>query len=139
MDTPKWFTAIAVVALVWNVIGVLAFAVDVTMTAEDLQALAAADRTVYENTPGWVTASFGVAVIAGTLGSLGLVLKRSLAIPLLALSLAAVLLQTGWSLMFSDAIELLGGQVLLMSGLVCSIALGLYLLARSAGNKGWLS
>ena len=138
MDTPKWFTVVAVVALVWNLFGLFAFVVDVTMTAEGLQALPAAQRSLYENTPGWVTVSFGVAVITGVLGSLGLLLKRSLATPLLALSLAAVVLQTGWSLIFSDAIELLGGQVLVMSGLVCAIALGLYLLARAANNRGWL-
>ena len=52
----------------------------------------------------WVTGLFAIGVFAGALGTLGLVLRRRWARPLLLLSLVAVILQFGGWLLMTDAI-----------------------------------
>ncbi len=49
----------------------------------------------YEATPGWLTVAFGVAVGAGVLGSIGLLLRQRWAVPCFAVSLVALLVQIG--------------------------------------------
>lgn len=36
IKAPTWFWVIAVVALIWNLLGVAAYIMDVTMSAEDI-------------------------------------------------------------------------------------------------------
>lgn len=90
---PKMHGLVAGAALAWNLMGLLMFVLQVTMGPERLAALAPADRAVYEATPGWLNAAFGVAVGAGLLGSVGLLLGRRWAASAFAVSLVALLVQ----------------------------------------------
>ena len=75
---PVWFWIISVVALLWNGMGVNAYLQQAYMTegfkaqynAEQLEAIA--------NTPAWVTAAFAIAVFAGFLGCVGLLLRKKM-------------------------------------------------------------
>jgi len=90
---PTWFMVVAGILLVWNLLGVAAYIMQITMTPEALAALPDAQRQVYKNTPEWATAAFAIAVNGGVLGCLLLLLKRNLAGLFLQLSLAGVLVQ----------------------------------------------
>ena len=68
--TPTWFMVVAVLLLVWNLLGVMAYIMQVTMSPETLAALPDAQRQLYENTPAWATAAFAIAVSGGALGCL---------------------------------------------------------------------
>ena len=65
--TPIWFWIIAGIALLWNIMGLIAFYSQVTMSEETLAAMDPADQAMYENIPVWVMAAFATAVIAGTI------------------------------------------------------------------------
>ena len=93
MNTPKWFKVVAVIALLWNLLGCLAFAMDLRMTPEDVAALPEAQQALYAARPGWAVVATAVAVIGGALGCLGLLLGRKWAFVLLLLSLAGILVQ----------------------------------------------
>ena len=69
-------TIIAVAAVAWNVLGLVLFLMQVTMSAEQVAALAPPDRAMYEATPAWVLGAFGVAVVAGVVGSVGLFARQ---------------------------------------------------------------
>ena len=79
---PGWFWAVAVLALLWNLFGLAMFYMQVNMTPEQLAQLPEAQRELTQAFPGWVWAVDGVAVVAGTLGSLLLLMRRRLALPL---------------------------------------------------------
>ena len=87
-SVPKVFYWISGAALVWNLIGIAAYVGQVTMSAETLAALPDDQRALYENVPTWVTSAFAIAVNAGAIGCLLLLLRKSLALPLLIVSMA---------------------------------------------------
>jgi hypothetical protein len=136
---PTWFTVVAAVLLVWNLLGVMAYIMQVMMSPEALAALPDAQRELIENTPEWATAAFAVAVNGGALGCLLLLLKRNLAGLFLQLSLAGVLVQMFHSFFMSDSFEVFGPGGLVMPGMVLIIAIYLVALAAKAKTRHWTS
>ena len=67
-----------------------------------------AERSLMASSPMWVTALFAIGVFGGALGTLGLLLRKSWARPLLILSLIAVILLFGGWLLATDAIRVIG-------------------------------
>jgi hypothetical protein len=132
---PKWLRPVAVVAVLWNLLGCLAFLADLSMTADDVARLDATQRALMESRPVWAIAGTALAVFAGALGSLGLALLRRWAVPLLAASLLGVLVQDAG---FALAGVWPGAVVVGLQAFVLVVAVALFLLARRARDRGWL-
>lgn len=136
---PTWFTIAAIAALLWNLLGVAMFAMHFTMSPEALAALPAEQQSLYAAMPDWTWAAYGVAVIAGALGSLMLVLRRRVAIWLLLVSLVAVVAQFAWQAFLSEAMALLGPvEALGLPLFIVAVAALVYWFARRADARGWL-
>jgi hypothetical protein len=135
---PRWFLPVAIVALLWNVIGCAAYLQDVMLTPDDIAKLTADQQALHAARPGWSVAATAVAVWAGALGSLGLVLRRRWATPLLIASLAGVILQDIGLFAMSGTAQV-PSAAFVLQGLVLAIAIGLVLLARKATARGWLA
>ncbi len=71
------FWAIGAIALIWNVMGVINFFVQ--MTPDLLAAYRESERAIVEGRPAWATGAFAIAVFGGALGSLLLLLRKSAA------------------------------------------------------------
>ena len=138
-EAPKWFMIVAVVLFIWNLLGVMAYLAQVTMSPEALAALPEAQRQIMESTPAWATAAFAIAVNGGVLGCLLLVLKKNLAGYLLQLSLAGVLVQMFHSFFMSNSFEVFGPGGLIMPVIVLVIAVFLVWLAATAKTNRWTS
>lgn len=134
---PTWFNIVAIVLLIWNLLGVMAYIVQVTMTPEALALLPDAQRELYENTPAWATAAFAIAVNGGALGCLLLVLKRNLAGLILQASLAGVLVQMYHSFFMTKSFEVFGPGGMVMPVMVLVIAIYLVTLAAKAKAQKW--
>ena len=107
---PKMFFWVSGAALVWNLLGVMAYVGQVTMSPEVLNAIPEEQRALYENIPSWVTSAFAIAVNGGAIGCLLLILRKSLALPVLIVSLAAVLVQMFHNFFLSNAVEVMGAS-----------------------------
>lgn len=82
------FWVIAIAALLWNLMGAMAYLADAFMGGvEAISQLPIDQRTLYENRPAWVTASFAIAVWSGLLGSIALLLRKKWAISAFVISL----------------------------------------------------
>lgn len=136
-EAPVWFLIVAGVLLVWNLLGVMAYIMQVTMTPEALAALPEAQRQLYETTPAWATAAFAVAVNGGALGCLLLLLRKNLAGILLQLSLLAVLVQMFHAFFMSKSFEVFGPGSMVMPIMVIIIAIYLVMLAAKAKTNRW--
>ena len=130
---------IAVFALVWNLIGVAFWYLQVSMSAERLASLPDAQRAVYEGTPGWINIAFAVAVFAGVLGGVGLLAKKRWATPLLLVSLLALLVQIIGAFALTPAWAAYGPAGLVMPIVLVLIALFLWRYASKAKARGWLA
>ena len=136
---PKWFMIVAAVLLVWNLLGVMAYIMQVMMSPETLAALPEEQRQLYENTPAWATAAFAVAVNFGALGCVLLLLRKNLAGLFLQLSLTGVLVQMFHSFFMSKSFEVFGPGGLVMPVMVIVIAIYLVVLAAKAKMRRWTS
>ena len=132
---PKWFWYVSGAALLWNVLGVLAFIGQMTM---DSASLPPAEMAFYEATPVWATIAFAVAVFGGTLGCIGLLLRQSWAFLMLAICLLGIVVQISHSIFIGNGIEVFGPAGLLLPALTFTIGVALVWFARFAENQGWL-
>ena len=137
-NPPKWFMPACVAALLWNIAGLGAVLADLGLSEADLAALPEAQRALYEARPGWSVIASLVAVCGGTLGALGLVLRRRWTLPLLVASLAGLLVQDVALFVVVGAAHALGSTAYLVQGTVLVVAVALLVLARRAGARGWL-
>lgn len=133
------FWVISIVLLIWNLLGVMAYIMHVTMTPETLQALPEDQRALYTDTPVWATAAFAIAVWFSALGSVLLLLRKKLATPVFMLAFAGIVVQMIHSLFISNSIEVYGPGGMVMPVMV--IIIGAYLIwySRNATAKGWLN
>lgn len=141
--TPKPNTAfwiIAVLALLWNIIGVYMWLYEYfLMTDEIRDSLPPEQVEIMANAPAWNMYLYGLAVITGLLASLLLLMRKKSAVGVFMLSLIAVLaLQLYW--MFAmDIVEKMGPPSLIMPLIVIAIAIFEYFYSKGAAKNGWLS
>ena len=138
MQPPKWFLPVAIVALLWNLMGCAAYLMDVMRSADDLAGMTAAQQALYDSRPAWAVAATAVAVWLGAAGSLGLVLRKAWARMLLLASLGGVILQDAWFLSVRDAVSAADPTAMTLQVVVLVVAISLVMLARTATAKGWL-
>jgi hypothetical protein len=126
-------------ALVWNLIGLVAYISSVTMSPEALAKMTAEAQAFYSGIPKWATAAFALAVNAGVLGSLFLLLRKSWAVPLFALSLVAVIVQNVDAFVLRNAYSLSGINGVILPALVFIVAVLLLIYSRNVKERGWLT
>lgn len=136
---PTWFWVVSGLALVWNLLGLMAFFMQVTMSPEALAALPEAEQKLYAAMPFWVNIVFALAVFGGTLGCIGLLLRKSWAKMALIASVVGSSAQFFYSLVLSDAPEVYGMTRMIMPMVIIVIGVLLIWLANTAERKGWLT
>ena len=131
---PAWYWVVATLGLLWNLVGVSSYLIYVGVIRAPIDPSAtAAGGTA----PGWLTGTFALAVFGGAFGSLGLLLTRRWARPLLLLSFAAALVQHLWVLVFSGE-RGQGPASIAVPLLVIAIAALLAWTAHIAVRRGWI-
>jgi hypothetical protein len=132
------FQAVGLLAVLWNVMGVASYLMSVTQGPDALQAVPEAERVLYEDIPAWVTSAYAVAVFGGLLGSILLLARRALAVPVFWVSLAAILAQMVHAFFLTPMLQLQGPASAALPVTIIVIGAVLVGYARSARGKGWL-
>ena len=127
VNAPAWLRIVALLAIIWNLIGV--YFCFVLMGAIGRTAGVHAMPT----TPVWVHAACLVSVIAGLLGGVALLLLKRQATPSFVVSVIAYLVHEGWVSFMS------GTPTFAMSTIVILIAIVFASIANNGTKKGWLS
>lgn len=133
----KSFWVIGAAALAWNLVGVVVYLGQVTMSPETLEALPPEQQSLYRDIPAWATGANGLAVTAGTLGSVLLLLRSGWSVPMFLLSLAGVLVQMYHAFVIADLMAVMGPTSAILPGLIIAIGVGLIWYARFAKESGW--
>ncbi len=133
------FYVISGLALAWNLVGVALYVMQVTMTEEAIAALEPAERALMEATPTWLIGVYALAVNAGALGCLLLILRKAWAIPVLVVSLLCIVVQMGYSMTYTQAIEVYGGGVVAQAAFITAVGIYLVWYSRRAKDNGWIS
>jgi hypothetical protein len=132
---PGWFYAVAAVALLFEAFGCFMYLSQVTA---DRAALPLDQRAMWDATPTWMVAAYAVAVWSGLAGALLLLVRRRLAVPVLLLSLVAVVVQSSGLFLVPQLRQTVPDTALAapIALIVCCYLI--FLLARLARKRGWL-
>ncbi len=129
------FWAIGAVALIWNVMGVINFFVQ--MNPEMLASYRESERAIIEGRPAWATGAFAIAVFGGALGCLLLLLRKPAAYYLFIASLLGVIVTTTHTL--GVGIDFGLGEILGIILIPLVVAAFLIWYSKHAQSKGWIS
>ncbi len=135
---PKWYRPVAIVALLWNLIGCAAYLADVMLTPEDIAKMTAAQQALYAARPAWSVAATAIAVWGGAAGCLGLILRKRWATPLLVASLLGLIAQDVSLFLLSGA-PAIDTTAIVLQGMVFLIGVALVMLARKAAVNRWIA
>ena len=125
----RWIKPVLITALLWNILGVFAFIMQLLLTPEMVSKLPQEQQLAYNNQPLWAFLAFAIAVFGGALGCLLLLFKKSLATLILIISLAAVLAQQYYNFLIINSISLFGISAIFMPIAVTIIAIALVYLS----------
>ncbi|WP_338358140.1 hypothetical protein [Yeosuana marina] len=136
---PVWFWIVSVIALIWNIMGVMAYLSQAYMSDDVLKALPEAEQALYTDIPAWATAAFAFAVWGGALGCLLLLFRKRWAKPVLLISLLGIIVQMIYNLFMSNASEVYGPGGATMPITVLVIGIFLVWFSNKSQIKGWIS
>jgi hypothetical protein len=139
LDRPRWVMIASIALMLWNFIGIGAFIAQWQTAATGLDSLPPAQAAMWRAMPGWAWAAYGVAVGAGALGALGLVLKKAWAVPLFAISLVAVFIQFFNAFVLQDGVATVGAGALALPLVIIAISIVQVWLARQWQAARWLN
>jgi hypothetical protein len=137
---PIWFHLAAGFGFAWNAYGVVQYLSALRATPQSLIAsgLTPEQAAVMTGYPAWMTAAFAIGVFAGLAGCVLLLLRRRLALPVFAVSLAGyVALYVGD--ITQGVFAAMGTPQVVILSLVVAIAAGLLWLSRHGTKTGFLA
>ena len=107
MPIPRWFWIVAVVALLWNLIGCMIFVLEVFAKEAMMESFTEEQKAWSRAIPLWVYAVFAVSVVTGMIGSIGLLRRSSIAILCFGISLGAVVIQMGYTMLIAGGLGIM--------------------------------
>ncbi len=132
------FWVIGAVALIWNVMGVMNFFMQ--MNADALASFPESHRAIIEGRPAWATGGFAIGVFGGALGCLLLLLRKSAAYYLFIVSLLGVIVTMIHTLgIAGSTIDFSPFEILMMILMPLAVAAFLIGYSKQAESKGWIS
>ena len=131
------FWVIGAIALIWNVMGVINYFVQ--MNADALATYPESHRAIIEGRPAWATGGFAIAVFGGALGCLLLLLRKSAASYLFIASLLGVIVQLIHTLgIASSTIDFSPFEISMMILMPLAVAAFLIWYSKLAKSKAWI-
>lgn len=135
----KRFWIIALVAIIWNGMGVMQYLAKAYSTDSFKAQYTKEQLSRISNEPTWVTLVFALAVFGGLLGSIALVFRKKIARVLFLISTLGVCAQMIYNLFIIKSVDIYGPAAVLMTAMILIIALFLLIYSRRVTSKGWLS
>ena len=135
-DGIHWsFWLIGSIALIWNGLGVVNYFVQ--MDPDVISAYREVEQAIIVGRPAWATGAFAMAVFAGAIGSLLLLLRKSAAIYLFVASLIGVI----GTMIHALGVDIDFGPGEIVGIIVLPLAVAAFLTwySRSCQSKGWVS
>ena len=136
---PIWFWVVAGFALLWNLMGCAAFLTEIF--AQDMMMATWTDeqKEWARSMPAWIYFEYAIAVGTGVAGSVFLLLRKKLAIPLFAVCSIAVIIQMVYSMLIARGLQIMGAGAAVMPCLVIIFSIVFLWFSFFSKGKGWLA
>jgi hypothetical protein len=137
--TPKHVWIVGILALLWNAGGAYDYLMTQTRNEAYMSKFTPEQLEYFYGFPAWVDSAWAIAVWGAVLGSVLLLLRRKLALPVFVVSLVAMVATTVHNYLLSDGLELMGGiGPAIFSVLIFAAAVALVLYTRAMAARGVL-
>ena len=138
VKAPGWFWLVAILFLLWGLAGGFACYMQLTMTPEDLAKLPATQQDAWAAMTPLPKIAYVVAVSAGLLGAILLLMRSALARLLFMLSLIGVVIQFGWFFGPYAGLQKLGASSAAFPAFIVAMALIEIWFTGFCAKRGWL-
>ena len=129
---------IAAVSLLWNIMGCVIFLSEVFAQEAMIESMTDEQKEWARSTPSWIYVVFAISVSTGVAGSICLLMRNKLAVPLFSASFAAVLLQMLYTMLIAGGLQVMGPSGAVMPAVVITLAIAWLLFSLLSNGKGWL-
>jgi hypothetical protein len=137
---PWHLWAVGIVGLLWSAMGAMDFVMTQIKHEEYMSAFTPEQLEFFYGFPIWVVVCWAIAVWGGVIGSILLLMRKTLAVWSYFASFIAMVITTFQNFVLSNALEVIGDTFsLVFSAAIFLIALGLYWYARKMQQKNFLS
>jgi hypothetical protein len=131
---------VGILALLWNCIGAFDYLMTQTKNPAYMSAFPPEQLAFFYGLPVWVVAAWAFAVWGGVLGSVLLLLRKRLAVPVFLVSLVGMVVTTLHNWLLSNAFELFTDTFSrVFTVFIIVITVALYLYARAMEKRGVLA
>ncbi len=137
-SSPIWFWVVAVLALLWNIMGGMIFLTEVFAQESMMATMTEPQKEWARSTPMWIYVVFAIAVITGLAGSVCLLMRHRLAVPLFIVGFVAVVIQMVYTMVIAGGLQVMGPSGAVMPAIVVTLALVWFLFSLKFKSKGWL-
>lgn len=139
VKVPTWYWVVAIIFLLWNLMGIGSFLSQTLMKDELMQSLSVAEQELYNSYPFWTYIAFAIAVFGGTIGSIGLLLRKKWAKTAFIISLVGIIPQMTYGIFFTKTSEIYGVGGLVMPVMIIVVGFFLVWYSSSVSKRGWLN
>jgi hypothetical protein len=136
---PIWYWIVSAILLIWNLIGCGACFSQLGANSAKITALPVDQRDAWIAMPATARIAYVVAVTAGLLGAVALLLRSVAAGPLFIASLIGVIVQFGWFFITYKGLSKLGVSSAAFPVFLALVSIGQIAFACSAKTQGWLA
>ena len=137
--TPWHLWVVGILGLLWDAMGAFDYLMTQTENESYMSGFTPEQLEFFYGFPTWVVAFWALAVWGGLLGTILLLLRKRLAVPVLLASFLCMIVTSIHNFLLSNGAEVMGGVGLIFSVLIFVFALGLWLYARAMAQRGVLA
>jgi hypothetical protein len=136
--TPVHLWIVGVLALLWNAMGAFNYLATQLELESYMSQFTEEQLAYYYGFPAWAVAGWAFAVWGAVAGSIGLLLRRKWSVVAFAVSLAGMVVNSIYTLLLSNGIEVMGGGGMFFTVVIWIVAIFLLLYARAQAKRGVL-
>ena len=137
-EAPPALKIIAIVAIVWNSLGLLEVYMRLSM-ASGVSRRSTEEQLFYQDFPVWANSTLAIVALAGMAGAFFLLIKKAWAFPMFIISLIGILVLDFYVYFGTDFLEFMGTSSVFYDLLTIAIATFLVIYSNKAKRHGWIS
>ena len=139
VKTPVHLWIVGVLSLLWNSMGAFDYLASQLKLEFYMGQFEPELLEYFYNIPPWAIGCWAIGVWFAFAGSVGLLLRKRWSMWAFGISIAGMILNSVYSYILSNGLEIMGTGGLIFSAVIWIIAIGLFLYARAMSNQGVLS
>ena len=138
--TPWHLWVVGGLSLVWNAFGAFDYLMTQTQNEAYMAAFTPEQLAFFYGVPWWLTAAWAIAVWGSVAGSVLLLLRKAIAVPVFVVSLACMVLTSFHNFVLTNGAEVMGGMgPIIFSAVIFVVAVLLVVYSRKQRSAGVLT